>query len=1011
MTVRSWRGIVKKFFHGLSFLSSVILVFGPSASVYAGTLEKESLLLKRSPEIVREELKNENSIDETFVYKTNEIIIRFQESFESKMTLDDPAIDEFAQKHELDTREILSDLDKIVRFTYKEGIIEEKFEELRNDPRVIFVQPNYVYQSQAITTDDTYRNLLWGLDNTGQLVNGRVGTTDVDIDAPEAWTVSEGEDNPVIVAVIDNGVAYNHPDLQGNMWDGTSCVDESGDVLGGCQYGYDFADNDPIPLPGDVEDLSASHGTIIASIIAAVKNNTKGVIGVAPHAKIMALRTDLTSTSIIRAIHFAKENGASIINASWVGQFYDPLMKQAIEDFGGLFITAAGNNGDDNDVDEIYPCAFDSSNIICVASTDQDDALSYFSNYGEKTVDLAAPGENIYGASAFSLIDLEDFESVTIPDLPLGFLNVSGDMQTVATGGSDGIVLYGDKDRSPYSDSSSNIVKSPSYDLSTYRSGYIDFKMSCDTEYNLYDYTDYFVIETSGDDSEYTPIEYEGVPMEIDEVILDFFSDDNSPVGSASYSFHQMLPIPSGSMTDQFRYGIKWISNDTDNNYDGCYIDNIALYGTLDGGDERYEYGNGTSFATPYVAGAAALLEGYHQSLRATDTQLALLSQGDTLSSLLGKVESGSRLNVDASLRFVKSWNDITSFRIPGVDNSQVTIGSDSIEINLPYGTDIQGLIPTITHTGNSVSPASGIAQDFTDTVIYRITAKDGSVKQYTVVASVALSPQKSITSFTFEGISKSTVIDESAGTILVTVPYGTNVNGLIPTMTFIGDSVNPASDEAQDFTNPITYTVTAEDSTTKTYTVRVQSEPNPFTDTRISFHGDDVKDGKTSRDKVKIKFHGTGNTVDFMVSRNRDFDGAKWQSVKTGVSVKIKKKSGKQRFYVRFRDVYGNISKTYSKSVEYVPEERRIIKNSKKNVSQGEKLLQSGKKFSKNATVWLYFSRPDGGYYPKVVIPTDKYGNFSVSYTVNKPKGTHKWYAIDGKSGKKSDTISYTVK
>ena len=138
--------------------------------------------------------------------------------------------------------------------------------------------------------------------------------------APEAWATSEG--NGTIVAVIDSGVAYNHPDLINSMWNGSNCKDENGAALGGCNSGFDYEDGDKIPLPS-----TSSHGTHIAGTIAAVKNNSKGIIGVAPLTKIMAIKSSLTTTDNVKSINFAQQNGAKIINASWAGTYDDTSLK------------------------------------------------------------------------------------------------------------------------------------------------------------------------------------------------------------------------------------------------------------------------------------------------------------------------------------------------------------------------------------------------------------------------------------------------------------------------------------------------------------------------------------------------------------------------------------------------------------------------------------------------------------------------------------------------------------
>lgn len=158
-------------------------------------------------------------------------------------------------------------------------------------------------------------------------MNGSVGTNDADIDAAEARLISTGALAEVIVAVIDNGVAYAHPDLSPRMRDGTNCVDENNAVLGGCLYGYDFAQDDKNPLPLDY------HGTHVAGTIAAESNNSTGIVGVAPSAQIMALRMAFTTLSAAQATYFALYNDAKIINASYGGSSFSQTEYDAIEAF------------------------------------------------------------------------------------------------------------------------------------------------------------------------------------------------------------------------------------------------------------------------------------------------------------------------------------------------------------------------------------------------------------------------------------------------------------------------------------------------------------------------------------------------------------------------------------------------------------------------------------------------------------------------------------------------------
>jgi hypothetical protein len=145
-----------------------------------------------------------------------------------------------------------------------------------------------------------------------------------------------------------------------------------------------------------------------------------------------------------------------------------------------------------------------------------------------------------------------------------------------------------------------------------------------------------------------------------------------------------------------------------------------------------------------------------------------------------------------------------------------------TVAVTVPYGTDVTALAPTIAASGVSVSPAGGVAQDFTSPVTYTVTAADGSTQSYVVTVTLAARPAKAITAFSFAGSAAAGDIDEAEQTIFVVVPYGTDLKSLIPTITIVGDAVRPASGVAQDFTDPVTYTVTASDDSKRSYTVTV---------------------------------------------------------------------------------------------------------------------------------------------------------------------------------------------
>jgi hypothetical protein len=209
--------------------------------------------------------------------------------------------------------------------------------------------------------------------------------------------------------VLDSGVAYLHPEINPNIWlnnaelNPTGGVDDDNNGYIDDVYGWDFWANDNNP-----EDYQLQgHGTHVSGTIAARGNNGAGITGVNWTAKIMTLRIGGvfgTVADATEAIYYAVDNGADIINASWEISNFSQFLYDAISyanDHGVLFVAAAMNGGsdgvgDNNDQTPMYPSSYNLSNIIAVAATDQDDNLTSFSNYGVASVDVAAPGENVY---------------------------------------------------------------------------------------------------------------------------------------------------------------------------------------------------------------------------------------------------------------------------------------------------------------------------------------------------------------------------------------------------------------------------------------------------------------------------------------------------------------------------------------------------------------------------------------------------------------------------------------
>ncbi len=266
---------------------------------------------------------------------------------------------------------------------------------LRNNRDVEFAEPNYLLSAYAQPNDPQF-DILWALHNIGQ--SG--GVADADIDALEAWDLQVGGD--VIIAVVDSGVDYTHPDLTANIWNNSAEIPNNGRDDDGNGYvddlrGWDFVNNDNDPMDDN------SHGTHIAGTIAARGNNGQGVVGVNWSARIMPLKFltrsgSGSSADAIAAIDYAVANGARVINASWGGGPYSAAMFSALSaanDAGVLFVAAAGNDSRNNDNTPSYPADYDLPNVISVAATDDADTLAGFSNFGANSVDLGAPGVNI----------------------------------------------------------------------------------------------------------------------------------------------------------------------------------------------------------------------------------------------------------------------------------------------------------------------------------------------------------------------------------------------------------------------------------------------------------------------------------------------------------------------------------------------------------------------------------------------------------------------------------------
>ena len=288
-----------------------------------------------------------------------------------------------------------------------------KLSKLRSDNRIEYVEPNYLLKIDQ-TSNTSYDSKQW--------------VPDV-IHIKEALEIYQPKEE-IIVAVIDTGVDYTHPALLSKIWKNLNEIpgnnfDDDQNGYDDDVYGHDFCQDHKIInekteyCETDSDPIDENfHGTHCAGIIAAVRNNEMGIAGVAdtPFVKIMALKIqdkqgNGTVAAAISAIEYAIQNGAKIINASWGMDVESKALKEMIEELkpsigqaqekGILLIASAGNDSHNNDENPHYPASYNLDNVISVAATNANDELANFSHYGRNSVDLGAPGVNIYSTVPF----------------------------------------------------------------------------------------------------------------------------------------------------------------------------------------------------------------------------------------------------------------------------------------------------------------------------------------------------------------------------------------------------------------------------------------------------------------------------------------------------------------------------------------------------------------------------------------------------------------------------------
>ncbi len=512
--------------------------------------------------------------------------------------------------------------------------VEAAAAELEDDPSVLYAEPNYLNTISTVPNDPLFSQ-LWGLSQA----------SDKDIDAPGAWNLTKGSAG-VIVAVVDSGIAYGHPDLKNNMWvndDPAGGGDDDGNGFVDDTVGWDFVQNDNTPL-----DFNG-HGTHVAGTIGAQGNNGVGVVGVNWDVSLMAVRAGdasggLETADVVSAINYACANGADVVNGSFGGNMMSTAVRDAVISgpcANTLFVFAAGNTGRSLEGSgpsaDSYPCELhraptSAANVLCVGATGKTDNLAGFSSFGPSAVHLAAPGVAIRStAPAYS----------NVSGFPEGFEGTRAQFNS----------RWGDRVGSPLWNRSGirtvgqfSLADSPSGFYSTTTTTSISKlaavnlagRSGCQILYHMYLDTEF---QDDGNDLTDDWFEIWVGPT--------FFS------GWAGWSEDLFFGITEDFSEFDNQSGLMLrfeLNPDGDGvRFTGVFLDNLIIR-CLKKSAGGYVNLDGTSMAAPHVVGVAALLLANDPTMTVAQLKDAILGGVDAVPGLAGFVQTGGRLNAARAL-------------------------------------------------------------------------------------------------------------------------------------------------------------------------------------------------------------------------------------------------------------------------------------------------------------------------------------------------------------------------